>query len=104
MAIAFMVNAQHLLYRKDMLDKAGVEPPKSYEDVLAAAEALREKGIMEHPLAANFKPGWDLAAEFVNMYLGYGGEFFEPGTAELAIDNEKGVEGARDDQGDQRAT
>ena len=26
------------------------------------------------------------------MYLGYGGEFFEPGTAKLAIDNEKGVE------------
>ena len=52
---------------------------------------LREKGLIENPLAANLKPGYDIAAEFVNMYLGYGGEFFEPGTANLAINNEKGI-------------
>jgi ABC-type glycerol-3-phosphate transport system substrate-binding protein len=91
MAIAFMINAQHLHYRKDLLEQAGVEPPKSYEDVLAAAAAIREQGILENPLALNLKPGWDLAEEFVNMYLGYGGEFFEPGTPNLAIENEQGV-------------
>ena len=31
-----------------------------------------------------------LAAEFVNMYLGTGGEFFASGSAELAIDNDNG--------------
>ena len=36
------------------------------------------------------------------MYLGTGGEFFEPGTAELAIDNENGVQGARDHEGAHR--
>lgn len=91
MAIAFMINAQHLHYRKDLLEQAGLEPPTSYEDILAAAAVLREKGVIENPLAANLKPGWDLAEEFVNMYLGYGGEFFEPGTANLAINNEQGV-------------
>jgi ABC-type glycerol-3-phosphate transport system substrate-binding protein len=91
MAIAFMANAQHLHYRKDILEKAGLQPPKSYEDVLAAAKVIREKNLVANPLAANFKPGYDLAAEFINMYVGYGGEFFEPGTAKLAIDNEKGV-------------
>ena len=45
---------------------------------------------MEYPLAASDKPGWDLAAEFVNMYLGTGGEFFADGSAELAIDNDNG--------------
>ena len=79
------------IYRKDILEKAGLQPPKTYEEVLAAAKVIREKGLMQNPLAANFKPGWDLAAEFVNMYIGYGGEFFEPGSAKLAIDNEKGV-------------
>jgi multiple sugar transport system substrate-binding protein len=91
MAIAFMANAQHLHYRKDILEKAGLQPPKTYEEILAAAKVIREKNLMQNPLAANFKPGWDLAAEFVNMYLGYGGEFFEPGTAKAAVDNEKGV-------------
>ena len=39
----------------------------------------------------NTKVGWNLGEEFVNMYLGFGGEFFKPGTAEASIDNEKGV-------------
>lgn len=89
MAIAFMANGQHLVMRRDLLEQAGVETPTSYEDILAAAEKLREAGVAT-PLAASNSAGWDLAAEFVNMYLGTGAEFFEPGTATLAIDNEQG--------------
>jgi ABC-type glycerol-3-phosphate transport system substrate-binding protein len=90
MAIAFMGNGQHLFYRKDILEKAGVAVPTSYEEMLAAAQAIKDAGLMEYPLAAADKPGWDLAAEFVNMYLGTGDEFFAPGSAELAIDNDNG--------------
>lgn len=90
MAIAFMGNGQNLFYRKDILEKAGVQPPKSYDDVLAAAKAIKDAGLMDYPLAASVKPGWDLAAEFVNDYLGTGAEFFAPGSAELAIDNAQG--------------
>jgi len=91
MAIAFMGNSQHLFYRKDILEKAGITTaPTSYEDVLAAAKAIKDAGIMDYPLAASDKPGWDLAAEFVNTYLGTGGDFFAPGSAELAIDNADG--------------
>lgn len=91
MAVAFMGNAQHLIYRKDILEKAGLQPPKTYEEVLAAAKTIKEKGLMDYPLAASDKAGWDLAAEFVNMYLGEGGEFFQPGSAAPAISNEKGI-------------
>ena len=90
MAIAFMGNGQHLFYRKDILEQAGVGVPTSYEDLLAAAQAIKDKGLMDYPLAASDKPGWDLAAEFVNMYLGTGGDFFAAGSAELAIDNDNG--------------
>ena len=90
MAVAFMGNSQHLFYRQDILDEAGLEPPRTYEEMFAAAEAIRAAGLMEYPLAAAVKPGWDLAAEFVNLYLGTGAELFEPGTAELAIDGEEG--------------
>jgi ABC-type glycerol-3-phosphate transport system substrate-binding protein len=91
MAIAFMGNSQHLFYRKDILEKAGIATaPTSYEDVLVAAKAIKDAGIMDYPLAASDKPGWDLAAEFVNTYLGTGGDFFAPGSAELAIDNANG--------------
>ncbi|MEZ5776985.1 MAG: extracellular solute-binding protein [Paracoccaceae bacterium] len=90
MAIAFMANGQHLFYREDILADNGIEVPTSYDEVLAAAEKLRAAG-METPLAAAYKPGWDIAAEFVNTYLGTGGDFFAPGTAEVAINNENGI-------------
>lgn len=90
MAVAFMGNGQHLFVRSDVLEQVGLPVPATYDEVLAAAEAIRAAGIMEYPLAASVKPGWDLAAEFVNLYLGTGADFFEPGSAALAIDNENG--------------
>ena len=91
MAVAFMANAQHLVYRADVLEKAGVEAPATYEDMLAAAKKIREMGIMENPVGGAYKAGWNLAQEFNNMYIGHGGEFFKPGSAEVSINNAQGV-------------
>ncbi|MEY8835068.1 ABC transporter substrate-binding protein [Phaeobacter italicus] len=91
MAVAFMANAQHLFVRKDVLEAAGVDVPTTYEEVIAAGKAIKDAGLMEHPFATTSKTGWNLGEEFVNMYLGFGGEFFKPGTAEPNINNEAGV-------------
>lgn len=91
MAIAFMANAQHLFYRSDILEEAGVDVPETYDDVLAAAEAIKEKGLMEYPYIGTFKSGWNLGEEFVNMYMGTNADLFKPGSAELDINNENGV-------------
>ena len=91
MAIAFMANAQTLAYRADVLEEVGLEIPTSYEEMLAAAAAIREAGIMENPLGGAYASGWNLAQEFNNMYIGHGGEFFEPGTANVSINNAQGI-------------
>lgn len=91
MAVAFLIDAQHLFYRQDVLAKAGVPIPTSYEEILQAARIIRQRGIMQYPLAATDEPDWDLGQEFVNMYMGYGGELFAPGSAMATIENEKGV-------------
>lgn len=90
MSVAFMANAQHMFVRKDLLDAAGVAVPTTYDELLAAAEALRGKGLA-NPFCSTYGVGWNLGQEFVNMYLGMGGEFFKPGTAEPSVNNEKGV-------------
>ena len=91
MAIAFMANAQHLVYRADVLEQIGAEPPKTYDEMLAAAEKIREMGIMENPVGGAYAAGWNLAQEFNNMFLGYGGTHFKPGTAEPNVNTEAGV-------------
>lgn len=91
MAVAFMANAQHLVYREDVLEDLGIAVPASYEEVLEAAAAIREAGIMQYPVGGAYAAGWNLAQEFVNMYIGHGGQFFEPGSAQVSINNDAGV-------------
>ncbi len=91
MAVAFMANAQHLVYRQDVLSEMGIEPPKTYEDMLAAAKAIREGGKMQNPVGGAYKAGWNLAQEFNNMFLGYGGSHFKEGGAEPNVNSEAGV-------------
>ncbi|MGI3185461.1 ABC transporter substrate-binding protein [Nioella aestuarii] len=92
MAVAFMANAQHLVYRADVLEQVGLEPPTTYEEMLAAAEAIRAAGIMEYPVGGAYAAGWNLAQEFNNMFLGFGGQHFEPGSAAPNVNSEAGVQ------------
>ena len=91
MAVAFMANAQHLVYREDVLKKIGMKPPKTYEDMLAAADKIRKAGIMENPVGGAYKAGWNLAQEFNNMFLGYGGNHFKDGSAQPNVNSAAGV-------------
>ena len=43
-------------------------------------EKIKSAGVMDNPYAGAFKSGWNLGQEFVNMYLGHGGEFFKSGS------------------------
>ena len=91
MAVAFMANAQHLMYRSDVLADLGISVPSTYEEMLAAAEKIRSAGVMENPVGGAYAAGWNLAQEFNNMFLGYGGSHFKAGSAEPNVNSEAGV-------------
>ncbi|MCO6384895.1 ABC transporter substrate-binding protein [Oceanicola sp. 502str15] len=92
MAVAFMANSQHLFSRKDILAEVGIDTvPATYGEVIAAAKAIREAGIMEHPLVMNMQTGWNVGETFNLVFMAHGGEFFKPGTAEPAINSPAGV-------------
>ncbi|CZF80725.1 putative ABC transporter-binding protein precursor [Grimontia celer] len=91
MAVAFMANSQHLFYRKDILEKAGVEPPKTFDDMIAAGKKIQEMGLMKYPIALNTKTGWNLGEEFINIFSATGEGFFKPGSAIPNLDNANGV-------------
>ncbi|MCH2078837.1 MAG: extracellular solute-binding protein [Rhodobacteraceae bacterium] len=92
MAVAFMANSQHLFSRTDILAEAGIDTvPATYDEVIAAAEAIRAAGIMEHPIVMNMKTGWNVGESFNLVFMAHGGEFFKPGTAEPAINSPEGI-------------
>ena len=90
MAIAMMVNNQHLMYREDILNDLGIAVPTTYDEVLSAAAKIRDAGVVDYPLGGTFKTGWNLGEEFVNMYLGEGGTFVDANNMPT-INNEKGI-------------
>ena len=89
-AIAMMVNAQHLMYREDILSDLGIAPPADYDEFLAAAQAIQDAGVVEYPIGGTYKTGWNLAQEFVNNYFGHGGQFVDAGNMPT-INNDQGV-------------
>ena len=91
MAVAFMANAQHLVYRKDILKKLNIDVPKTYEEMLAAAKKIRESGLVKNPVGGAYKAGWNLAQEFNNMFIGYGGSHFRENSAEPNVNSDAGV-------------
>ena len=89
-AIAFQVNAQHLFYREDLLDKYYIDVPQTYSEVISAAKKLRKESSIEFPLSGTYKSGWNLAQEFMNIYLGHGGQLFDPQTGKGTFNSTEG--------------
>ena len=77
MAIALFVNVKNFMYREDIFADLGLEPPRTYDDMLAAAEAVREAGVVEFPMAMTYKGDWNLAAAFNDLFAANGGEFVD---------------------------
>lgn len=87
MAIAMMVNAQHLMYRSDIFAELGLEVPNDYDQLIAAAQVIRDAGVVDYPFGAPWSTTWLI---FADIYLGYGGSFFADGF-QPAVNNETGL-------------
>ena len=90
MAVAMMVNNQHLMYREDILNDLDLEVPTTYDEMLEAAAVIQEADVVEYPLGGTFASGWNLGEEFVNMFLAHGGDFVDDANMPT-INNEMGI-------------
>jgi ABC-type glycerol-3-phosphate transport system substrate-binding protein len=91
MAVAMMVNTQHLMYRTDIFEELGLEVPTTYDEVLEVAAAIQEAGVVDYPLGATMQSGWNLAQDFNNMFLGFGGDFYADDSTPT-VNTEAGVQ------------
>ena len=90
MAIAMMVNTQHMMYRSDIFADLGIDVPTTWAEVLDAAAKIQDAGVVEYPLGATMASGWNLAQDFNNMFLGFGGSFFNADNT-ANVNSEAGV-------------
>ena len=87
------VNTQVFMYNTELLEAAGVEPPQTYDDVVAVCNsgALTDAGA-DMSFGIVVSAGWAWRIEWVNIFGSYGGKTL---AADLmpAFNNEAGVAG-----------
>jgi multiple sugar transport system substrate-binding protein len=78
-----------LFYRKDLLDAAGIAPPKTMDELLAAAQKLNDPPNRYGMVIGNKvdEAWWD----FMHYFWAFGGQLFDPKTYEVTVNNEAGV-------------
>ena len=75
-------HAQLMFYRKDVLAEVGMEPPRTWDDVVAVAGAIRAKGLDVEPLALYFHNDGNRQNLFIwlNFLWAAGADVFDGGT------------------------
>ncbi len=91
-ALPYVGNAQLFFYRADLFQKYGIAPPKTWDDVLAAAKTIgaREKMFGYVMRAA---PGNAVVADFMPLLWAFGGDLLKAGNANC--DSPEAIEALR---------
>jgi multiple sugar transport system substrate-binding protein len=78
-----------LFYRTDLLDAAGIAPPQTMDEMLAAAQALNTPpdryGMV---IGSRTDEAW---WDFMHYFWAFGGQLYDPDTLEVTVNNENGV-------------
>src|SRR5262249_3116797 len=72
----FQANASALWYRRDVFDQAGLQPPGTYDEYLAAATALNKEGTLG--IASTIGGAPQMALQFFTPYIHQAGwDYFD---------------------------
>ena len=76
--VPWILDTKYFFYNTDMLDAAGVtSAPSSWDDVFAAAKALKSKGVVEFPLIWSWAQAEAVICDYAQLLGAYGGQFLD---------------------------
>ena len=86
-----------MFYRKDVLAEVGMDPPRTWDDVVAIADAIRAKGLDVEPLALYFHNDGNRQNLFIwlNFLWAAGADVFDAKTCPV-WDSEAGLAATED--------
>jgi multiple sugar transport system substrate-binding protein len=73
-----------LYYRTDILDSLKLPPPRTFDDLVRAAQAARSRNIYGFTFQGKQYEG--LVCNFLEVLAGYGGFWIDPHTGEVGLD------------------
>jgi len=88
----WLMDVKYFMYNKDVLQQAGFnEPPKTWEELVDQAKAIKEKGLAEYPIIWSWNQKEGVVCDFTVLLFGNGGSFLDA-SGKPAFNNEKGVQ------------
>jgi multiple sugar transport system substrate-binding protein len=84
-------DAGMLYYRKDLLDAAGLAPPKTFEELEHIAQTLQQQKAVRWGYLWQGKQYEGLSAMFVEVLKGFGGGWVNPDTLEVGLDKPEAI-------------
>ncbi len=85
-----------LAYRQDVFDELGLTPPKTFADMIDAAEVIREQGGIEYPIALPMNATADVSTIYQAAMNSTGADFLDSGEPQFASDGSRqALEGLR---------
>ena len=92
--IPFRSDAGVLFYRKDLLEKAGVQPPTTFPEVLQASQKLKELKLKPLQYLWQGKQYEGLVATYFEVLSGHNGFWINSNTKEVGLDKDEAIEAA----------
>ncbi|MBN9387931.1 MAG: ABC transporter substrate-binding protein [Chloroflexi bacterium] len=83
--IPWYQNVGLLFYRKDILDKAGLQPPKTFDEMNDMAAKLQTSDMYGYTFAGFKNEG--LTAMWLELLWGFGGDFWDPSTGKVLVNS-----------------
>jgi sorbitol/mannitol transport system substrate-binding protein len=80
-----------MAYRKDIFDKNELTPPKTFEEMRAAAKKIQDAGDMKYPLALPWLTTGDIATQYQATLNSLGTDYVDPETKQPQLDSPESV-------------
>jgi multiple sugar transport system substrate-binding protein len=91
----FRSDAGMLYYRKDLLDRAGLEPPETFAELVKISKQLQSSTDVSWGYLWQGKQYEGLPAMFVEVLAGHGGFWVNPETKEVGLDKPEAIEAVK---------
>ena len=76
--VPIVANSLHMIYRADLFEEAGIAVPDTYEEVIAACNAIGlDNPDYDAAFTINLSAGWAWEIEFFQMQRAFGGKFLD---------------------------
>lgn len=72
----WILDTKYLYFNKEMLEQAGVAAPKTWDELLVAAKAVKDKGLVEFPIVWSWSQSEAMICDYTTLVGANQGTFF----------------------------